>query len=385
MSPGNSYFSRRANLYEPFLFNLYLERFEYWRDRDVQIINLYNVRPITQGIMKEVNPVQFNYVVEELKNHLGIGPSYKILLFPNQHSAYYTLFFSMMDLNDEIVTPAPVPYFLKQYAESLGLKLLYIETNMMDDYDLPYRKDVENKVNPRSKLFYYSVPSFSGSIVYPEETLERILFVCRNYYLYLAIDETLSHLLNNKGDYIAMHDIAVENERLIRILSPLKDFSMDEVTILLIHKALPERIDRITRDLFPISPYQLSFLDYFLKNYERIMEERREEMNLKRKIIEGFLEGREDISASISKATGSVFIRIPVPNTESFVEWLLTEYNRDKKTVFVAPATHFHSEGYDDNGEILIDYRYLDSEMLEEGFEILSDALDKYLGLKKED
>jgi len=385
MSPGDSYFSRRANLYEPFLFNLYLERYQYWRDRDVQIINLYNVRPLTQGVMKEVNPIQFNQVVEELKDYLKLNQSYKILLFPNQFSAYYTLFFSILDLNDEILTPTPIPYFLKQYAESLGLKLLYIETSMIDDFDLPYRKEVESKITPRAKLFYYSAPGFSGSTVYPEETLERILFVSRNYYLYLAIDETLSHLVNNREEYITMQDIAVENERIIRVLSPLKDFSMDDITILIVHKALPLRIDRITRDLFPISPYQLSFLDYFIRNNEEIKEERREEMNIKRKIIENFMERREDISVSITKASGSVFINLPIPNTETFVEWLFTDYNRDKKTIFVAPAVHFHQDTYEDNGEILIDYRYLDSEMLEEGLEILSDALDLYLGLKKED
>jgi aspartate aminotransferase len=385
MSTGDSYLSRRANLYEPFLFNLYLERYQYWRDRDVQIINLYNVRPLTQGVMKEVNPIQFNQVVEELKDYLKLSQSYKILLFPNQFSAYYTLFFSILDLNDEILTPAPIPYFLKQYAESLGLKLLYIETSMIDDFDIPHRKEVESKITPRAKLFYYSAPGFAGGIIYPQETLERILFVSRNYYLYLAIDETLSHLVNNREEYIKMQDIAVENENIIRILAPLKDFSMDDITILIVHKTLPLRIDRITRDLFPISPYQLSFLNYFIKSHEEIIEERREEMNIKRKIIENFLEKRKDISVSVTKASGSVFINLPILNTETFVEWLFTDYNRDKKTIFVAPAMHFHQDTYEDNGEILIDYRYLDSEMLEEGLEILSDALDLYLGLKKED
>jgi len=385
MLSGNSYASRRANLFEPFLFNLYKERFEYWRDKNVQIINLFTVKPITQGILKEVNPVQMDIIIEGLKSYMGVDPSYKLLLFPNQFSAYYTLFFSTLDLNDEIVTPAPVPYFLAQYAESLGLKLLYVETSMVDDYDLPYRKDVESKITPRSKMFYYSSPSYSGSVTYSEETLERILFICRNYYLYLAVDETLSHLITNKEEYIPMHNIAIESERIIRISSPLKDFSMDEVTVLLFHEAIPQKIERTAKDLFQVSPYQLAYLDYFLKNREVIIGERNEEINLKRKVVGHFIEERKDISASLSAVTGTIFLRLPIPNTESFVEWLLTEYNRDKKTVFVAPATYFHSESYEDNGEILIDYRYLDSEMLEEGLEILSDALDRYLGLKKED
>ncbi|MCK4422254.1 aminotransferase class I/II-fold pyridoxal phosphate-dependent enzyme [candidate division WOR-3 bacterium] len=385
MSPGNLYFSRRSNLYDPNVYSSYREKYDFWRDRNVQIINLFTVKPIVQNILKDINDIRMDAVLAELRRYLNIEPFYQLLLFPNHFSAYYTLFFATTDLNDEILTPAPVPYFLNQYAESLGLNLVHIETNISDDYDLPYREIIENKITSRTKLFYCSIPSFSGSITYPKETLERILFISQNYHLYLITDETLSHLVMDDENYITVHKIAAQRERIIRLISPLKDFSLDDVTILFFHSALLQNIERIAQDLFTVSPFQLACIDYFLRNRERIIGERKEGMLQKRKIIERFLNGREDVSAQLSSATGSVFLRLPLPNTESFAEWLLTDYDRDKKTVFVAPASHLHSDQYEDNGEVLIDFRYINSEMLEEGLEILSDALDRYLGLKKED
>ena len=48
----------------------------------------------------------------------------------------------------------------------------------------------------------------------------------------------------------------------------------------------------------------------------------------------------------------------------------------------MAPSVFFHSDQYEDEGEILIDYRYLNPEILEEGLDILQDALNQYLGLQ---
>ncbi|MEA1913351.1 MAG: aminotransferase class I/II-fold pyridoxal phosphate-dependent enzyme [candidate division WOR-3 bacterium] len=385
MFPGDLYSSRRMHLYDSFIFNLYLERFYYFLDRDVQIINLFSVKPISTHPLNRIQSFQEEETIQRLKEFLELGEDYKILILPDQFSAYYLLFFSALDLNDEVMTPAPIPYFLKQYTHSLSVRLIHIETSSINDYELPLRGNIEDLITARTKLFYYSEPNFSGGITYSEESLERILFLCRNYHLYIGVDETLSHLIREPENFVQMHNISLENERLIRINSLLKDFSMDDVTVMMFHTALPQRIELIARDLFPVSPYQLASLVYFLDNARDILADRINEMNQKRSIIQNFIDNREDISSFYFRGIGSVFIKLPIPNSESFVEWLLCDYDRDKKTVFVAPSVHFHSDDYEDEGEILIDYRYLNPEMLEEGLEILQDALDQYLGLKKED
>ncbi len=381
MSLGDIYNSRRFSLYDSFLFNFYRERFSYFINRDVQIINLFSVDPISTHHLTDIRPLTSDEVIRRLKLYLGISNDYKLLILPNRFSAYYLLFFTTTDVGDEVLTPAPAPYFIKQYTDILSLDVKLIETNSAEDFDIPLRRDVEDSLTPRTKLLYFSEPNFSGSILYPKESLERMLFISRNYQLFLAVDESLSHLVKDPKGLIFLKDLSVNNERVIRVNNFLRDFSLGDSTIVVFHETLSSKIELIASDLFPITPYDLSLIDYFLENSSKIINNRLAAIEQNRTIIQEFIKSREDVSAAYSNSISSIFLKLPVPSADTFVEWLLCEYNRDKRTVFVAPSVFFHSDQYEDEGEVLIDYRYLNPEILEEGLDILQDALNQYLGL----
>lgn len=382
MSIGEIYNSRRFSLYDSFLFNFYKERFAYFISRDVQIINLFSVDPINTHHLSNIRSLTSDEVIRRLKLYLGITNDYKLLILPDRFSAYYLLFFTTTDVGDEVLTPAPVPYFIKQYTDILSLSAKLLETSSAEDFDIPLRRDVEDSLTPRTKLLYFSEPNFSGNILYPRESLERMLFISRNYQLFLAVDESLSHLVKGTKGSIFLRDISTNNERVIRVNSLLRDFSMGDLTIIVFHETLSPKIELIASDLFPITPYDLSLIDNFLENSSKILHDRLEQVEQNRAIIQNFIKNREDVSMAYANSISSVFLKLPVPNADTFVEWLLCEYNRDKKTVFVAPSVFFHSDQYEDEGEVLIDYRYLNPEILEEGLDVLQDALDKYLGLQ---
>lgn len=381
MSLGEIYNSRRFSLYDSFLFNFYRERFSYFINHDVQIINLFAVDPVNTQDLSNVKPLTGDEVIRRLKSYLGISNDYKLLILPNRFSAYYLLFFTTTDVGDEILTPAPFPYFIKQYTDILSLSTKIIETNSDEDFDIPLRRDVEDSLTPRTKLLYFSEPGFSGSILYPKESLERMLFISRNYQLFLAVDESLRHLVKDPRGLVFLRDISENNERVIRLNSLLRDFSMGDTTIVIFHETLSSKIELIANDLFPITAYDLSLIDNFLENSSQMLRERQEQLEQNRNIIQNFIDNREDVSVAYTNSISSVFLKLPVPNADTFVEWLLCEYNRDKRTVFVAPAVFFHSDQYEGEGEVLIDYRYLNPEILEEGLDILQDALNQYLGL----
>jgi aspartate aminotransferase len=382
MFPGDVYSSRRFSLYNSFLFNFYRERFSYFMNRDVQIINLFSVDPINIHQLNNINPVTEETIIKKLKSYFGLSEDYKLLLLPNRFSAYYLILFVTADVGDEILTPAPAPYFIKQYADILSVATRLIETNPAEDFDLPLRREVEDSLTPRTKLFYFSEPSFSGGIIYPRESLERMLFISRNYQLFLIVEETLAHLIKDTQNLVFLRDISLNNERVIRINNFFRDFSLGDLTIIIFHATLSPKIELIARDLVPITPYELSTVDYFLENSTAIMRTRLEGIEQNKVVIQNFLDSRADVSVVYPNSVSSIFLKLPVPSADTFVEWLLCEYNRDKKTVFVAPSVFFHSDSYEDEGEILIDYRYLNPEILEEGLDILQDALDRYLGLE---
>ncbi len=382
MSLGETYKSRRFSLYDSFLFNFYRERFSHFINRNVQIINLFSVDPINTHRLSDVRPITEEEIVRRLKLYFGLSNDYKLLILPNRFSAYYLFLFATADVGDEILIPAPAPYFIKQYADILSIDTKLIETSSAEDFDLPLRRDIEDALTPRTKIFYFSEPGFSGSIMYPRESLERMLFISRNYELFLAVDETLSHLIKDTKGSVFLRDISLNNERVIRVNSFLRDLSLGDLTVIVFHATLSAKINIIARDLFPITPYELSLIDYFLENHSSILNNRFEQIEQNRAIIQNFLDNREDVSAAYSNSISSIFLKLPVPSADTFVEWLLCEYNRDKRTVFVAPSVFFHSNEYEDEGEILIDYCYLNPEILEEGLDILQDALDRYLGLE---
>jgi len=382
MSLGDIYNSRRFSLYDSFLFNSYREKFSYFINRDVQVINLFSVDPINIHHLSDIKPLIKEDVIRRLKSYLGISDDYKLLILPNRFSAYYLLFFTTTDIGDEILTPAPIPYFIKQYTDMLSLNSKLIETSSSDDFDIPLRRDVEDSLTPRTKLLYFSEPGFSGSVLYPKESLERLLFISRNYQLFLAVDESLGHLVKNTGGLVFLKDISVNNERVIRVNNFLRDFSLGDATLLVLHETLSPKIELIANDLFKATPYDLASINYFLENSSKMIHDRLEEIEQNRNIIQEFIKNRDDVSVAYSKNISSAFLKLPLPSADPFVEWLLCEYNRDNRTVFVAPAIYFHSDTYEDEGEVLIDYRFLNPEILEEGLDILQDALNQYLGLQ---
>ncbi|MEJ2568300.1 MAG: hypothetical protein P8Z50_05440 [candidate division WOR-3 bacterium] len=136
------------------------------------------------------------------------------------------------------------------------------------------RRDVEDSLTPRTKLLYFSEPGFSGSVLYPKESLERLLFISRNYQLFLTVDESLNHLVKNNGDAIFLKDISVNNERVIRVNNFLRDFSLGDATLIVLHETLSPKIELIADDLFPVTTYDFALFNYFLENSSRILHDR---------------------------------------------------------------------------------------------------------------
>ncbi|HHY90223.1 MAG TPA: pyridoxal phosphate-dependent aminotransferase, partial [Clostridiales bacterium] len=81
------------------------------------------------------------------------------------------------------------------------------------------------------------------------------------------------------------------------------------------------------------------------------------------------------------KPTGSFYViaKLPVPNAEDFLIWLLRDFDLDNETVMLAPAEGFYATKGLGKDEVRIAY-ILKEEDLRKAMKILKIALEMYPG-----
>jgi aspartate aminotransferase len=82
----------------------------------------------------------------------------------------------------------------------------------------------------------------------------------------------------------------------------------------------------------------------------------------------------------IRKPQGAFYyiIRIPIEDSEHFVQWMLTDYQLDNETVMVAPAQGFYSTPGKGVDEVRIAY-VLKEEDLKRAIAVFKTGLEEYL------
>jgi aspartate aminotransferase len=107
------------------------------------------------------------------------------------------------------------------------------------------------------------------------------------------------------------------------------------------------------------------------------------------KIINEYRERRDTMVAALQAMPGVVapnpkgafylIVRLPVDDTNSFAQWLLTDFDMDNETVMIAPADGFYStEGLGKN-EARIAY-VLNVEDIKKSMHIIAEGLKVYPG-----
>ena len=106
----------------------------------------------------------------------------------------------------------------------------------------------------------------------------------------------------------------------------------------------------------------------------------KEEYQKRRDVL---FDGLKDIPGIvIHKPQGAFYIivRLPIKDSEHFVQWMLTDFHHDKETVMVAPAQGFYSTPGKGKDEVRIAY-VLKEEDLKRAIVVLKEGLTKYQSL----
>jgi len=297
--------------------------------------------------------------------------------------AIHFSFSAVADPGDEIIIPEPFYTNYNGYAAFASVKIVPLTLRVEDGFRLPPTEEIEARITPRTKAILLCSPNNPTGTVYTPEELERVVAVVKKHDLFLIGDEVYKEFVYEGGVHKSVLEYEEVKERVIVVDSISKRFSScgarvgavvtwnEDVYQAVLKFAQARLCPPSVEQKAALAAYQMG-LDYF--------QPVKEEYQKRRDVL---FDGLKDIPGIvIHKPQGAFYIivRLPIKDCEHFVQWMLTDFHHNQKTVMVAPAQGFYCTPGKGKDEVRIAY-VLKEEDLEQAIVVFKEGLKKYQSL----
>lgn len=293
-------------------------------------------------------------------------------------------FMSTLDPGDEIIVPEPAYANYEAFAIVAGAVIKSIAATIDDGFALPPVEEFEKLITPKTKGIMICNPNNPTGYLYTREEMNKIRDLVKKYDLYLFSDEVYREFCYTGSPYISAFHLEGIEQNVVLIDSVSKRYSECGLRI----GALISKNKEVRRNVLKFCQARLSppligqiaaeaSLDadpeYMLNNYN-------EYVNRRKFLIDG-LNRIEGVYSPIPMGAFYTVARLPVDNADNFCSWLLSDFEYEKQTVFLAPASGFYTASDKGMDEVRIAY-VLKKGDLAVCLKILEEALKVYPGSK---
>jgi len=293
-------------------------------------------------------------------------------------------FMSCLDPGDEIIVPEPAYANYEAFAIVAGAVIKSIAASIDDGFALPPVEEFEKLITPKTKGIMICNPNNPTGYLYTREEMNKIRDLVKKYDLYLFSDEVYREFCYTGSPYISAFHLDGIEQNVVLIDSVSKRYSECGLRI----GALISKNAGVKRNVMKFCQARLSppligqiaaeaSLDadpeYMLNNYN-------EYVNRRKFLIDG-LNRIEGVYSPIPMGAFYTVARLPVDNADDFCAWLLSDFEYENQTVFMAPASGFYTASDKGMDEVRIAY-VLKKEDLAVCLKILDAALKVYPGSK---
>ncbi|RIJ49255.1 pyridoxal phosphate-dependent aminotransferase [Maribellus luteus] len=293
-------------------------------------------------------------------------------------------FMSCLDPGDEIIVPEPAYANYEAFAIVAGAKIRSIAANIEEGFSLPPVEEFEKLITPKTKGIMICNPNNPTGYLYTQQEMNEIRDLVKKYDLYLFSDEVYREFCYTGAPYISAFHLEGIEQNVVLIDSVSKRYSECGLRI----GALITKNEAVKKNVMKFCQARLSppligqiaaeaSLDadpeYMLNNYN-------EYVNRRKFLIDG-LNRIDGVYSPIPMGAFYTVARLPVDNSDRFCEWLLSDFDYEGQTIFLAPASGFYTVPNRGQDEVRIAY-VLKKEDLAKALKILEEALKVYPGSK---
>ena len=322
----------------------------------------------------------------EYYHRFNIDVDYKdIIVTTGGSEAVNFAFMACLDPGDEIIVPEPAYANYTAFAISCGAIIKPVLSTIEDGFALPSIEKFEEQITPRTKGILICNPNNPTGYLYTKEEMNQIRDLVKKYDLYLFSDEVYREFCYTDAPYVSAFHLDGIEENVVLFDSVSKRYSECGIRIGALvckNQSVKESVMKFCQAR--LSPPLIGQViaeasidtpaEYMQEMYNEYLERRNY-------LIEG-LNKIPGVYSAIPMGAFYTVARLPIDDSDKFCAWLLSEFEYEKQTVMMAPASGFYTMKNVGSNEVRLAY-VLKKEDLEKALFILKKALEVYPGRTK--
>ena len=290
---------------------------------------------------------------------------------------------AVMDFQDEAIIPEPFYANYNGMAAFSGITVVPVTSTLEDNFALPPIADFEALITPKTKAILICNPGNPTGYLYSQAEIQQLAALVKKHDLFLIADEVYREFVYDGKKHHSLLEAPGLEEHAIVIDSVSKRYSMCGARIgymisrnkAVIQTALKFAQARLSPPTFAQIASEAA-LDTPQTYFDTVVAQYEDRRN----VLISALQQLEGVRVATPQGAFYCVAELPVDNTEDFAQWLLENFERNGKTVIVAPASGFYAtKGYGKH-QIRIAY-VLEKEQLLEAVYLLGEALKAYKSL----
>jgi aspartate aminotransferase len=283
---------------------------------------------------------------------------------------------------DEIIIPEPFYANYNGFGCAAGVAIKPVTSDIETGFALPPISKFEELITAKTKGIMICNPNNPTGYLYSQQEIEQLGALVKKHNLFLLVDEVYREFCyDGKEHFSAMRLKGVE-ENVIMLDSVSKRYSACGLRIGAIITRNKEVLETALKfaqaRLCPPMIGQVvseAAVDVPKEYFDKVEAE----YTRRRNTVVGLLNKIEGVYCPMPSGAFYCFASLPVDDADKFCQWLLEEFDYEKQTVMLAPASGFYSGHGLGKNEVRIAY-VLNEESLKKAMICLDKALQVYPG-----
>ena len=309
----------------------------------------------------------------------------QMLITMGASEALIFAFMVVCDPGDEILMFDPTYANYIGFSAISGVRLVSLPCALEDKFAIPVREDIERYISPYTRAVLLCNPNNPTGTVCSDDELRMLIELCRERDLFLIVDETYREFVYDRVKPRCIFEIAPQDPRVIVVDSLSKRFSLCGARIGCMITWHPE----VMRAAFHIAQARLSAptieqeaAAHMLRSIgAQYLQDALAEYQARRDSAVAALSRIPGVTTHAPQGGFYLLAKLPVKDAEDFATFMLTDFSRDGKTTFVAPAAGFYMLREAGRSTIRIAF-VLNRADTEDAIAVLGQGLQEYLARK---